>query len=96
MFKVASKEIIPMMKHGISRLIDVEKGKQVKITSFEGGNGIMTRLNRFGIYPGDLARVVRHAPFQGPILLEIRGMEIALGRGIASHIMVEVAACDLP
>jgi ferrous iron transport protein A len=85
-----------MMNNGMSRLIDVEKGKQVKITSFEGGNGIITKLNRFGIYPGDLARVVRHAPFQGPILLEIRGMEIALGRGIASLIMVEAAVCDLP
>jgi ferrous iron transport protein A len=85
-----------MMNNGMSRLIDVEKGKQVKITSFEGENGIITKLNRFGIYPGDLARVVRHAPFQGPILLEIRGMEIALGRSIASLIMVEVATCDLP
>jgi Fe2+ transport system protein FeoA len=85
-----------MMNKGMSRLVDVEKGKQVKIASFEGGQGIMTKLNRFGIYPGDLARVVRHAPFQGPVLLEVRGMEIALGRGIASLIMVEEAACDLP
>ena len=85
-----------MLNNGLSRLIDVEKGRQVKIASFEGGYGMMTKLNRFGIYPGDLVRVLRHAPFQGPILLEIRGMEIALGRGIASLVMVEVAACDLP
>jgi Fe2+ transport system protein FeoA len=36
------------------------------------------------------------APFDGPVLLEIRGMEIALGKGIAERILVEVAACDLP
>ena len=85
-----------MMNKVVTRLVDVEKGRQVKIASFEGGHGMMTKLNRFGIYPGDLARVLRHAPFHGPVLLEVRGMEIALGRGIASLIMVEEAACDLP
>ena len=85
-----------MINDRVSRLIDVEKGTQVKIASFEGGYGMMARLNRFGIYAGDLARVVRHAPFDGPVLLEVRGMEIALGRGIAARILVEVTACDLP
>ncbi|OGN89520.1 MAG: hypothetical protein A2Y88_14270 [Chloroflexi bacterium RBG_13_48_10] len=85
-----------MINNRVSRLIDIEKGTQIKIASFEGGYGMMARLNRFGIYPGDLARVVRHAPFHGPILLEVRGMEIALGRNIAACILVEVAACDLP
>jgi len=85
-----------MMNNGLSRLSDIEKGKLVRIAYFRGGFGLMNRLNRFGIYPGDVVRVVRQAPFQGPILLEVRGMEIALGRGIAFHIMVEVVACDLP
>jgi Fe2+ transport system protein FeoA len=85
-----------MMNNGRSRLIDIEKGTQVRISSFEGEPGYIVKLNRFGLYTGDLARVVRHAPFDGPVLLEVRGMEIALGRNIAAHIMVEVAACDLP
>lgn len=85
-----------MLNKVVTRLVDVEKGRLVKIASFDGGHGMKTKLNRFGIYPGDLARVVRHAPFHGPVLLEVRGMEIALGRGIASLIMVEEAACDLP
>jgi ferrous iron transport protein A len=85
-----------MMNNSKSRLIDVEKGTQVRITSFEGKPAYMVKLNRFGLYPGDLARVVRHAPFDGPVLLQVRGMEIALGRSIAARIMVEVMACDLP
>ena len=84
-----------MMGNSNSRLIDVEKGAQVRITSFEGGHAYMVKLNRFGLYPGDLARVVRYAPFGGPVLLEVRGMQIALGRGIAARILVEVIVCDL-
>ena len=85
-----------MMNKVVSRLSDVEKGTQVRISSFEGGFGYMAKLNRFGLYPGDLARVVRQGSFNGPVLLEVRGMEIALGRGIAERILVEEAACDLP
>ena len=76
------------------RLTEVEKGTQVRIAYIEGGRGCVSRLNRFGLYPGDLVRILRHAAFNGPILLEVRGMEIALGRGIASKILVERAGCD--
>jgi len=75
------------------RLVDIKTGKQVRIAAFTGGHGQISKLNRFGIYPGDVARVVRHAPFGGPLLLEVRGMEIALGRGIAAKILVEELAC---
>jgi Fe2+ transport system protein FeoA len=78
----------------MGRLIDVVKGTQVRIISFEGGRGLRAKLNQFGLYSGDLARVVRFAPFNGPVLLEVRGMEIALGRNIAERILVEVAECD--
>ena len=78
----------------MARLIDIEKGMQVKIASIEGEPRYMTRLNQSGLYPGDLARVVRIAPFDGPILIEVRGMEIALGKSLAARILVELAACD--
>lgn len=83
------------MNNRMARLIDIEKGIQVKIASFEGEPRYMTKLNKYGLYPGDLARVVRFAPFDGPVLLEVRGMEIALGKNIAERILVEVEACDL-
>lgn len=84
------------MRQGKSRLIDMETGTLVRITSIESSQGIMVKLNRFGLFAGDLARILRHAPFEGPVLLEVRGMEIALGRGIASRILVEEAPCDSP
>jgi ferrous iron transport protein A len=78
------------------KLSEIKNGEQVRITNFEGGQGVLVRLKRFGIYPGDTIRVLRRAPFGGPVLLEVRGMEIALGHGIASRILVEVLACDSP
>jgi len=72
------------------RLSDIQNGVQVTIASFEGGRGLIARLNQYGLFPGDRMRVLRRAPFGGPVLLEVRGMEIALGRGVASRILVEV------
>jgi len=42
-----------------------------------------------GIAPGTYTRVIRKAPFGGPVLIEVDGMEIALSREIAAKVMVE-------
>lgn len=52
------------------------------------------KLRSIGFMPGDCARVIRHAPFGGPVLLEVEGREIALGHGIAQKI--EVEECNPP
>ncbi len=77
-------------------LIEAQSGASIRIESFQTGKGLAAKLRQLGLVPGDVARVVRHAPFQGPILLEINGREIALGRTIAAKIQVEVVECDLP
>ena len=47
------------------------------------------RLAQLGFLPGNKVRIIRSAPFHGPLLLEVEGSEIVLGRGIAAHILVE-------
>ena len=71
-------------------LIDVDPGKQVKVTGVRGGHAVASKLRQLGLLPGDRARVMRQAPFGGPILIEISGRTIALGRGVAAKILVEV------
>ncbi|OGN94071.1 MAG: hypothetical protein A2Z71_05145 [Chloroflexi bacterium RBG_13_50_21] len=90
------KDVNSTENNGKTRLSEIKNGIQVRIASFEGEPDYRLKLNRYGLFQGDLVRVVRHAPFDGPVLLEVRGMEIALGRGIAANILVEVPACDLP
>jgi ferrous iron transport protein A len=85
-----------LMSNAMPRLSDISNGTCVRIDSFDGKAGYMIKLNQFGLFPGDLARVLRRAPFGGPLLLEVRGMELALGKSIASCIRVEVVVCDLP
>jgi ferrous iron transport protein A len=70
-------------------LTEVEIGKTVKVTRFDGGKGLEGKLRQLGVYQGGIVHVVRRAPFHGPIMLAYDGREIALGFGIANKIQVE-------
>ncbi len=72
------------------RLIDIDAGIWVRVTGFEGGVKFQERLLQHGLYPGDRARILRVAPLKGPLLVEVNGREIALGRVVAQEILVEV------
>jgi ferrous iron transport protein A len=48
------------------------------------------RLSQHGLFAGDRVRVLRVAPLRGPLLIEVNGREIAVGRGVAEKIRVEV------
>ena len=48
------------------------------------------RLMDMGLTPGTKVTVVRLAPFHGPFEILVRGSRLALGRGMAERIFVEV------
>lgn len=62
--------------------------------SWKGENkvsrGAAKRLADLGILPGTRIKVVRRAPFGGPIEVEVGGSRFMIGRGLASRIIVEV------
>jgi len=60
------------------------------VAALEGGAQLQARLLQHGLFAGDRLRVLRAAPLDGPLLIEINGREIALGRGVAVKIQVEV------
>lgn len=76
------------------RLFDSELDKWVRIVGFAGGRGLADKLRQLGLAPGDKVRVVRHAPLGGPVMVEVEGRSIALGRGVAQRINVEEISCD--
>ena len=43
-----------------------------------------------GIREGKILKVVAIHPFAGPVVVEVEGREVTLGRGIAQRIMVQV------
>jgi len=48
------------------------------------------RLADMGLTPGTKVTVVKSAPFNGPLEVSVRGSRLAIGRGMASRILVDV------
>jgi ferrous iron transport protein A len=71
-------------------LDSVEVRKQVRVMTIDGGHRVRSHLNTLGIHVGDWLTVVERAPFRGPVLVEINGTRLALGRGVAAKVQVEI------
>ena len=69
-------------------LLDVPNGGYARLISVEAR--LRSKLMQYGLHIGDRMRVVRSAPLGGPLLIEVDGREIALGRRVAEKIFVEV------
>ncbi len=63
-------------------------GKSGQVAWVQGGRGVALRLARLGIRPGAVVRLVNSGPFAGPLLVEVEGLRVALGRGVARRIFV--------
>jgi ferrous iron transport protein A len=75
-------------KQDVISLMEVPIGKRARLISVQ--DGLRTKLRQYGLHMGDSLRVLRAAPLGGPLLIEVNGREIALGRSVAEKIMVEV------
>jgi len=76
------------MKNKVS-LIDLRKGEKGIIVSIEGGRGVVQRLTDMGLTPGVEIKVIETSLFAGPVKILVRGFNLALGRGIATKILVK-------
>jgi ferrous iron transport protein A len=74
---------------GSMRLVDVPIETWVQVTVLTGREAVRVKLAQHGLYPGDRLRVVRTAPLGGPLLVEVNGRALAIGRGVAESIMVQ-------
>ncbi|MFU8827561.1 MAG: FeoA family protein, partial [Brevefilum sp.] len=59
------------------------------IIDYTGGKGIESKLRQLGISPGRKVKILRFAPLGGPVMLDVEGRAVAIGRGIAERIQVE-------
>ncbi len=71
------------------RLVAGAAGRR-KVVEIDGGQRVRSHLNTLGLHVGDEVVVVDRAPFRGPVLIEIHGTRLALGRGVASRVRVEL------
>jgi ferrous iron transport protein A len=75
-------------------LLEISPGITVRVIDFDGGIHLRSKLTQYGLYPGDCLRLLRRAPLGGPLLVECNDREIALGRGVANKIIVEIDSCE--
>ena len=73
----------------IITLDQIEENKKARVIDIQGGWGVRGRLGHMGIHPGDIITVLRYGALGGPILIEVHGFQVALGRGVAARILVE-------
>lgn len=82
----------------LTRLKDGESGVIISINASVNHGHSRHRHRRFfhkrledmGLTPGTNVTVIKSAPFQGPVELQVRGSRLAIGRGMAERIMVRV------
>ena len=74
------------------KLTEAPTDKQLKIVSIKGGHRIHRKLLSLGFHKDDIIELDSRSILRGPIL--IRGLtsdtSVALGRGIARNILVEI------
>jgi Fe2+ transport system protein FeoA len=67
----------------------ITAGEDVQLVNIIGGRILRKRLADLGLNPGMNLRVVQVDP-QGPMILAVKDSRIALGRGMAQKVMVEL------
>ncbi|MBU4222602.1 MAG: ferrous iron transport protein A [Euryarchaeota archaeon] len=72
------------------RLTDLQPGQRARILRLEGGHGFQRNLRLRGIREGKIVEVITRQPIGGPVVISIEEGEIAIGRGMASKVIVEV------
>jgi ferrous iron transport protein A len=73
-------------------LLQAPCGQALRVVDIAGGENVRRRLFSLGLHPGDRVECVSRGILGGPLLIRPResGSTIALGRGIARKIIVEV------
>ena len=73
-------------------LIQAPSDTPLKIKDIIGGHGIRRRLFALGFHKNDIIELDSRSIFRGPVLVRNSSADtaVALGRGIAQRIMVEV------
>jgi Fe2+ transport system protein FeoA len=68
-------------------LLNVPDGEQARLILVS--ERLLRKLRQYGLHLGDTLRVLRSAPLGGPLLVEVNGRELALGRTVAENLFVE-------
>ena len=70
-------------------LADLSRVLVAQVVAIEGEDEIAKRLRELGFCPGTEVRFERQAPFGGPIILSLRGYQLALRPSEAQRVRIQ-------
>jgi ferrous iron transport protein A len=73
----------------------MKSGESGIVVEFLGGHGLINRLNALGIRLCKKITKLNSMLMRGPIIVDVDGMKIAIGYGMAQKIIVEVDDEDI-
>ena len=71
-------------------LTNLQPKQKARILRLEGGSGFQKNVRSRGILEGKIVEVIARQPVGGPIVISIDKRHTAIGRGMASRIIVAV------
>ena len=74
----------------IISLLHLEKNNSAKVVKIEGGTVFHKKLESLGLRLGGKIKKLSSSVFGGPVVIRVGRTHIAIGKGIASKIFVEI------
>ena len=74
----------------ITQLSHLKPGEQGQVAFVRSGKQSGKRIQDMGLTPGTFIKMVNAAPFRGPVEVEVRGTSVALGKGLAGQVYIQV------
>ena len=71
-------------------LSEMESGAVGRIIALHGGHGMRNRLHAMGLREGKELTKVSGVFGGGPVVVQVEGTQVAVGKGMASRIEVEL------
>jgi ferrous iron transport protein A len=87
--KRSDEEVLCQNPEGPVPLTCLNEGSKAIVTHTSGGFNVVRRLSEMGMTPGCELQLLRKCSFHGPIEVQVRGVSLALGYGLASKIFVQ-------
>jgi len=75
-------------------LVNMKAGQSGRLIGIMGGHGMVNRLGDMGLRIGKSIRKVSSMLMGGPVVVEVDGFQVAVGYGMASRIIVEIAESE--
>ncbi len=63
-------------------------GERAKIVALGHGSGRQHHFRTMGLMEGKIVKIIATQPARGPFVIDVEGTQIAIGRGMARHILI--------